>query len=211
MRVFSVLISCALVFLAPLAGAPARLLHPSPWLGFVAFAIILLSQPALPAGRMFTDAKDRGTALGIYVAQGLSPLAAILQFGYRTEFHPTAVSLAVGVGLAAIVGGLGLRLWAIRTLGRFFTSTVMVQSGQTVVEAGPYRVLRHPSYTGALVTTLGVTITLASPLGVALCLLLGIPAYLYRISVEEAALTAQLGEPYRSYRTRTSRLIPWIY
>jgi len=62
MRVLSVLISCALVFLAPLVGAPDRLRHPSPWLGFVAMAIVLLSQPALPARRMFTDAKDRGTA-----------------------------------------------------------------------------------------------------------------------------------------------------
>jgi len=87
----------------------------------------------------------------------------------------------------------------------------MVQTGQTVIESGPYRVLRHPSYTGALVIALGVTIALASPVGAALCLVVGIPAYLYRIAVEERTLSSQLGEPYRAYRTRTSRLIPWIY
>ena len=211
MRYLSALISCALVFLAPLAGAPDRLAHPSPWIGFVAMAIVLLSQPTISTGVMFTDAKDRGSALGIYIAHIASQLAAVVQFGYRPELRPPGVSTTIAVGLAAVVGGLWLRLWAIRTLGRFFTSTVMVQTGQTVVVTGPYRVLRHPSYTGALVTAVGVTIALASPVGATLCLVLGIPAYVYRIAVEEATLSAQLGDLYRSYQTRTWRLVPWMY
>jgi protein-S-isoprenylcysteine O-methyltransferase len=96
-------------------------------------------------------------------------------------------------------------------LGRFFTYDVAVQAGQGIVEAGPYRYIRHPSYTGALVTLVGLGLALgnwAALLTILACM--GI-AYAYRISVEEAALIAALGEPYKQYMRRTRRLIPFLF
>jgi protein-S-isoprenylcysteine O-methyltransferase Ste14 len=98
-----------------------------------------------------------------------------------------------------------------RVLGRFFTYNVAVHAGQTVVEAGPYRYIRHPSYTGALITLVGVGLALgnwAALLAILVCT--GI-AYAYRISVEESALVAALGEPYKEYMRRTRRLVPFLF
>ena len=115
----------------------------------------------------------------------------------------------MGAFLAA--AGLCLRLWSIRTLGRFFTGTVQVVPDQQVVDDGPYRVLRHPSYTGALLTALGIALAFGSALGAVATLALGIPAYIHRITIEERALLAELGDAYRAYRERTWRLLPFVY
>ena len=115
------------------------------------------------------------------------------------------------VGVALMLGGVAFRWYAISVLGRFFTFEVAVHSGQTVVEAGPYRYIRHPSYTGALLTLIGLGLALgnwASLLTILVCMAV---AYSYRISVEEAALVAALGEPYKQYMRRTRRLIPFLF
>lgn len=97
-----------------------------------------------------------------------------------------------------------------RVLGRYFTYQVDVHSGQTVIEAGPYRYIRHPSYAGALITVIGLGLALgnwASLLSMVACVAIG---YAYRIRVEEAALVAALGQPYREYMSRTARLVPFV-
>jgi len=115
------------------------------------------------------------------------------------------------VGIGLMLAGLAFRFYAMWVLGRFFTYDVAVQAGQSVVEAGPYRYIRHPSYTGALITLVGLGLALgnwAALLTILACM--GI-AYPYRISVEEAALVAALGEPYRQYMRRTQRLVPFLF
>ncbi len=85
-----------------------------------------------------------------------------------------------------------------------------MHSGQTVIEAGPYRYIRHPSYAGALITVIGLGLALgnwASLLSMVACVAIG---YAYRIRVEEAALVAALGQPYREYMSRTARLVPFV-
>lgn len=114
-------------------------------------------------------------------------------------------------GVVLILVGLAFRFYAMSFLGRFFTYRVAVQSDQTVIERGPYKYIRHPSYTGALITLLGVALALGNWAGLTVLLgLMGI-AYAYRISVEEAALVAALGEPYRQYMGRTRRLVPFLF
>ncbi len=60
-----------------------------------------------------------------------------------------------GLGIATLLAGVALRLYAMRTLGRFFTRRVATHAGQVVIQSGPYRLIRYPSYTGALITLLG--------------------------------------------------------
>ncbi|HXX84660.1 MAG TPA: isoprenylcysteine carboxylmethyltransferase family protein [Casimicrobiaceae bacterium] len=114
----------------------------------------------------------------------------------------------LGVILFA-VGGI-LRLWPVFVLGHRFSGLVAIQEGHTLVTTGIYSLIRHPSYLGLLVNSLGWGLTFRSSVGVLLTLLL-IPPLLARIQAEEKLLRTQFGAEYEAYRARTSRLIPGIY
>ena len=117
----------------------------------------------------------------------------------------------VVLGCAVGVGGLALRWWAIRTLGAQFTRELQVRADHELVARGPYRTLRHPSYTGAILMFVGVGIGLGNALSLALCLVLPAIGYLERIPREEALLRSELGDRYAVYASRTRRLVPGIY
>jgi protein-S-isoprenylcysteine O-methyltransferase Ste14 len=115
------------------------------------------------------------------------------------------------IGIGLMLAGMTLRFYAMWVLGRFFTYDVAIQAGQTVIEAGPYRYIRHPSYTGALITLIGLGLALGNWAGLLALLACMGAGYAYRISVEEAALVAALGEPYKQYMRRTRRLVPFLF
>jgi protein-S-isoprenylcysteine O-methyltransferase Ste14 len=107
--------------------------------------------------------------------------------------------------------GVALRWWAILTLGNSFTFDVAVRSTQTVVHAGPYRLVRHPSYSGMLLTLFGVGRALANWSSVVSLLTFGLIGLLYRVWVEERALAEALDQPYVDYMRRTKRFIPFVF
>lgn len=117
----------------------------------------------------------------------------------------------VALGMAVFTLGLFLRGWAVRELGRFFKFTVVVQADHRVVDTGPYRLIRHPSYTGLLVIELGLGIMLGTWLSIPACLLPPLVAFAIRLLTEERVLARELGEPYRDYMARTRRLIPGVW
>jgi protein-S-isoprenylcysteine O-methyltransferase Ste14 len=108
-----------------------------------------------------------------------------------------------------IVGGV-LRIWPVFVLGHRFSGLVAIQPGHTLVTTGMYGVIRHPSYLGLLVNSLGWAFAFRSGVGV-LLMLLTIPPLVARIRSEEALLHTQFGAEYDAYRARTSRLIPGLY
>ena len=117
----------------------------------------------------------------------------------------------VQIGLVLFVGGMILRWYSIIHLGRFFTVNVAIAADHQLVDTGPYRFVRHPSYTGALVAFIGFAMVLRNWASV---LIISLPigfAFLYRIHIEERALVQALGESYRAYMKRTKRLIPLVY
>src|SRR6202035_958587 len=101
-----------------------------------------------------------------------------------------------------------LRWWAIIHLGRFFTVNVAIHAGHHLVDTGPYRYLRHPSYTGALLMVFGFVCSFAHWASMLIIVGSCLSVILYRVRIEEAALLEGLGEPYRDYCRRTKRLIP---
>jgi protein-S-isoprenylcysteine O-methyltransferase Ste14 len=107
--------------------------------------------------------------------------------------------------------GLGIRIWAAVTLGRFYTSTLMITESHKVVTNGPYALIRHPGYLGYLLLWVGFAVLSSNLIVVFLLPLMFVVVYLYRISVEERMLTKELGEDYAHYRERTHKLIPFIY
>lgn len=103
-----------------------------------------------------------------------------------------------------------MRIWPVFVLGNRFSGLVAIQPGHRLVTTGIYRVIRHPSYLGLLISTLGWGLAFRSGIGVLLAGLL-FPPLLARIRAEEKLLRSQFGAEYDSYRTRTSRLIPGLY
>jgi protein-S-isoprenylcysteine O-methyltransferase Ste14 len=114
-------------------------------------------------------------------------------------------------GFALILLGGGLRWWAILTLGRYFTFDVAVRSAQPVVQSGPYRFVRHPAYSGTLLSLLGIGLALANWASVVAIVAGALIGLRYRVRVEETALIEALGQPYVDYMRHTKRFIPFIF
>jgi protein-S-isoprenylcysteine O-methyltransferase len=115
--------------------------------------------------------------------------------------------------LGCVVGlaGVSLRWWAIRTLGAHFTRNLQVATDQRLVTDGPYRQLRHPSYTGAILMLAGVGVGLGNGLSLVACVSLSAAGYIHRIPHEEAMLRRDLGDSYVEYASRTRRLLPGVW
>ena len=155
---------------------------------------------------------DRGSMFFVILAANL---AIVIGFLVCFVFPSFAVGsrwkALFDAGIAVWISGALFRFYSMRTLGKFFTYDVAISPGQNVIEHGPYRWLRHPSYLGSLIAYIGFGMTLSNWLAIFLpALCLGI-AYVYRIRVEEQALIKGLGSPYQDYMRRTWRLIPFVY
>lgn len=117
----------------------------------------------------------------------------------------------VSPGLATFLLGMGLTVWAYRTLGRFFSLEVQAQTDHRVVEAGPYRLVRHPGYAGVILGFVGLGLAVQSWVSLLLLLVATTAALAYRIRVEETFMFAELGDRYALYMARTKRLVPFVW
>ena len=153
--------------------------------------------------------QDAGTFRALVIGSPLSLVAAI-----AASFLPWLTiawsGFAVLLGMALLIAGAVLRRLCFNALGKSFTGTVIVVSDQAVVQHGPYRYVRHPSYTAAFLMFIGIGLALCS--WISLAILFCAHCYLYgrRVAVEERALLDTLGTPYREYMSRTRRFIPFV-
>ena len=155
--------------------------------------------------------QDRSTLGMIWLV-----ITASITAGVFVAQNFQAAALADGRMLAIFavvlfVAGLILRWWAIITLGRFFTVDVTIETDHELVERGPFRVVRHPSYTGVLLAFLGLALSLRNWAALLVILLPIGAAFIHRINVEEDALSRALGSRYSQYMKRTKRLVPFVY
>jgi len=155
-------------------------------------------------------ARDRGFVGRALLVLFLTNFLAIacLKYFPRATFATQFTSI---IGLVLMGLGLAVRSWAIVHLGRFFTVNVAVAADQTIVDTGPYRSVRHPSYTGLLLLAVGLGLCFGNYVSVLVLVGPMIGMMLKRIRVEEEALAVTLGTAYREYMARTKRLIPGIY
>jgi protein-S-isoprenylcysteine O-methyltransferase Ste14 len=153
--------------------------------------------------------RDRATRVLIVMTLGAAVVVALgARSAAPTLRTPDLLRIA---GVVVMWLGLALRIWAIAALGGAFRTTVEVEPGQTVVSSGPYRWILHPSYTGLLLIVAGFGAALGNWLSLTACVLLPLPAIVWRIHVEEAELNRVLGEAYRTYQSDRARLIPWLW
>jgi protein-S-isoprenylcysteine O-methyltransferase len=162
------------------------------------------------SGKSAADA-DKGSLGLIWTVILASACAAfVLQQALpRLDFAPARRAAAAGVPIFA--AGIALRWYAIVHLGRFFTVNVAIAADHRLIDNGPYRLLRHPSYTGALLAFCGLGVCLRNGAALAVLVIPVLVVFLRRMRIEEEALLAAFGEPYRDYMRCTWRLIPFIY
>jgi len=208
------LFTCVAILLyqvIPLLGAPELLLHWKTLVIIATAAVLWLSQPAIRTEEASTNkTTDRNTVWIILAMAGVSTIVPELEWAYFTQDINGSL-LWNTIGLALVGSGILFRVWAIRTLGRFFTSTVQTSREHQLVTAGPYALVRHPSYLGAFVTILGITVLLQAWTGLVVGAAAMFYAYYQRIKVEEAALLAQFGERYAEYVMNRKKMLPAIW
>jgi protein-S-isoprenylcysteine O-methyltransferase Ste14 len=162
-------------------------------------------------GAKTAESKDNGSMKvllgGMWVALFL---AFPLSFVHAWSFPAKAQLALYMVGVSMIFLGSLLRRYCFRTLGQYFTGDVRARSDQPVIRTGPYRLIRHPSYTAGIMMFIGIGLALGSWFSFALTTIAAIATYGYRVAVEERVLVDTIGEPYRSYMKESKRFIPYI-
>jgi protein-S-isoprenylcysteine O-methyltransferase Ste14 len=144
-----------------------------------------------------------GTTLAILLAY---PAAFVESWSFPKNWQ---VPLFVAGVLFILLGSL-LRRYCWRVLGEYFTGDVTAKPDQPVINSGPYRLVRHPSYTAGMMMFIGVGLALGNWVSLVLLTIATIATYSYRVAIEERALLETIGEPYRSYMKERKRFVPYI-
>jgi protein-S-isoprenylcysteine O-methyltransferase Ste14 len=194
------------------------------WGGFAAFfahparialtviTVLLAGAALFTAGNLSPGEREDRSNRWVIAAFGIIGLVAAYLPAYtdRIGFWTIDGDTVRWIGVVLFALGGVLRLWPVFVLGHRFSGLVAIQPGHTLVTTGIYSVIRHPSYLGLMVNSLGWALAFRSGVGVLLTALTT-PPLLARIRAEEALLHAQFGGEYAVYRARTSRLIPGVY
>jgi protein-S-isoprenylcysteine O-methyltransferase Ste14 len=194
------------------AGGPAAFFSRP---ALIALAVVLFG---LAGASLLTDGnlspgvrEDRGNRWVLIMFTGIGLLAAYLPaYADRNDVWILDGETLRWIGVALFAAGGVLRIWPVFVLGPRFSGLVAIQAGHRLVTTGIYAVIRHPSYLGLLINSLGWGLAFRSGLGVMLAALL-VPPLLVRIRAEERLLRTQFGGDYDAYCTRTARLIPGLY
>ena len=192
-------------------GFSAFFSHPA--LIALALVHVALAGAALFAGGNLSPGvrEDRGNRWVIVALAVLGLLDVYLPaYADRKEFWTIDGDPIRWIGVVLFAAGGALRLWPVFVLGHRFSGLVAIQPGHRLVTGGVYAVIRHPSYLGLLVNSLGWGLAFRSGVGVLLTALMILPV-IARIRAEERLLRTEFGDAYDAYRARTSRLIPGLY
>ena len=192
----------------------APYLHHETW----ARLVLDISVAAFAVGELSQAMKRRR---GASRTDLLSEVAFRMVFFAGILMLPLAQTLAPGAVLdwalvfvtGTVLGwlGLALRWWSFATLGSYFTTVVQTSADQVVVTRGPYRALRHPSYTGLLAAFLGCGLMLGNWVGAAASFLVILLALVRRLLREEHAMVDALGDAYLAFARDRARLIPYVW
>ena len=194
-----------------LGGFAALFSHPALIALTVVFFLLSAVAPFSAGNLSPGEREDRGNRWVIAAFGVISLLLGYVPaYDDRTELWTIDGDAVRWLGVVLFAAGGALRMWPVFVLGRRFSGLVAIQPGHTLVTDGVYGVIRHPSYLGFFVGSLGWALAFRSGLGVLLTALL-IPPLLARINAEERLLRSHFGEEYDAYCRRTSRLLPGIY
>lgn len=205
------IISIVLMVFLPLLWKPLLILNPKIIIIIAGLTAVSLTQPPLSVAET-NDKKqsDKFSVILILLMSLISGVVPIIDWAYyhseRNNFN-----LMTMTGIVLIVIGVLFRAWAIRTLGQFFTPTVQIKEEHKLINVGPYRIIRHPSYFAALLSLIGTSVLLESIIGILVSVIAMGTAYYVRIGIEEKKLTEHFGNQYRNYTLQTKKIIPFVF
>jgi len=208
-RFFQGTLITVIIGVVPTIGNLAVLREPQIWLLIMIGILGNMFQPSYKAFDT-TRRQDKGTALQNLWTVLIVQLITIIEATYYRFPGSFTWDIFVSLSLALMVLGLILRTWAVVTLGKFFTWHVTVQENQKVIRNGPYRFIRHPSYTGAMLTYFFATIYLHSWFSMIIAVFILPLAFMRRIKLEEMTLKQNLGQDYEQYCREVKALIPFV-
>ncbi len=211
-KLTTALLAASAIYLLPalLANRDA-FRHPQLWILVAAGFALSIFQPTYKPVDGSAPPHDRGTAAQIVWSVYLTQLIGVVEavyFRYPESFRWDAVT---SVALVGVVVGLSLRVWAVLTLGRFFTWFITVYDDHQVIRSGPFRFIRHPAYCGALILFVATLVFLHAWVGAALSLVFQLFAYVRRIRYEEEMMIDRMGESYRAYTREVNALVPLLW
>jgi protein-S-isoprenylcysteine O-methyltransferase Ste14 len=195
----------------PLLGKPELILHYKNVIVMLANMSLWLFQPAVSA-KETTENKSRDgySVILILIMSVLSTIIPVVDWAYFSNPYESNLAATIA-GFIILWFGVVLRNYSIRILGKHFTPTIQLQQDHDLITVGPYSIIRHPSYLGALLAIVGIAIFFNSLIGtVAACIAMMI-AYVVRIDAEEKALKSLFGSKYQEYQQRTKKLIPFLW
>lgn len=202
------------MYFLPLMSNSALLLHFKIWVLTVCSIWILLKNPELKWSEIKSNApKDQYTALYIMVAGAFTQVISVIEWSNSKTLYDVNLHFLSILGLFMLFGGLGLRIWAydILNIRKFFTATVHISKDWKLIRVGPFKILRHPSYTGAFITMIGTSVFLETYISLVISTLLMLTIYHKRITLEETMLRNHFGKLYIKYSEKTWALIPFIW
>ena len=202
--------ACVTAFSAP--GGPMiwfyKAFFPSVWMMFLIYwqikaADAKKTQRLEPAGSRILRVLTMLLGIGLLSTTRI-PLPWLYRPLWRVGFWP------FWLGAAVTVGGLLFAIWAREHLGRNWSRSVTIKQDHELITSGPYRVVRHPIYTGCLAGFLGTAIAISEVRGV-VALVLFYLIFWAKFSKEEQWMRSQFGETYANYVRRTAALVPYLF
>lgn len=195
----------------PFIFYPGLLLHYKTITLVIAAFCIWLTQPVFSMKETKENREeDRFSILFILVAASVSIVSANVEWATNYPAHESNTAITI-LGFCMIVIGIIIRVWSIRTLGKYFTATVLLQQKQTLITSGPYRIVRHPSYLGAFLSIVGCAVFLNAYISILVAAAFMCTSYIVRIRAEEKVMIQYFGNEYIEFSKKTRRLFPFIW
>lgn len=210
-KVVSTIVFVFLMIVLPLLFKPGLLFHYKTIIILAGALAMFFTQPAFSIQEVVTNKKtDRYSIVIILLASIFSVSLSLIEWAYFKNSQQSSVLFTIS-GIALICAGLALRLYSIFTLGKYFTATARSTNEHILIKSGPYSIVRHPSYLGAMIVMIGVPVLLNNVITFFITIILLCIAYLIRINAEEKLLISIFGDEYKKYSLYVKKLIPGIW